>query len=74
MSTTTTSKLDDYELLLKINHQLNHAILTKDKQWITSIYDAAKAIDFHALEAGGHHSILEEYDNLVDQGNDILGV
>lgn len=73
MSTTAT-KLDDYELLLDINHQLGAAIFTENKKRIMDLYDAAKAIDFDALQAGGHLSILEEYDNLVEKGNEILGV
>lgn len=76
MSEVTYTTHDDtnYLHLSLINRDLKAAIRDRDKARILDLYDFAKTVDFDELAEDQCYAILEEYDNLVDQGNEILGV
>ncbi|MEX1120904.1 MAG: hypothetical protein WED82_02135 [Balneolales bacterium] len=57
----------NYQLQL-INKALKKAIEREDKATIQRLYDEAKTLDLEEVSYG----IFTEYDNLVDQANDIL--
>lgn len=48
--------------------ELKDAVKLENKWDIAAVFEKAKLIDWHAV----HDSIFSQYDDLVDQANDIL--